>query len=40
MTLAWQEGQSTDGNPDPICNAAPVNIPDPTFRCFTWVVHP
>jgi len=40
LTLAWQEGQATDGNADPICSAAPVNIQDPTFRCATWVVHP
>jgi hypothetical protein len=26
MILAWQEGQATDGQPDPICNVAPVNI--------------
>jgi type IV pilus assembly protein PilV len=40
LTVAWQEGQTTDGNPDPVCSAAPVNIQDPTFRCATWVIHP
>jgi hypothetical protein len=38
LTLAWQEGQATDGNADAIC--ANFNIQDPTFRCFTWIVHP
>jgi type IV pilus assembly protein PilV len=42
MILAWQEGQITDANqaPDPICSAAPVNINDPRFRCFQWILHP
>lgn len=40
LTLAWQEGQQTNGNPDPICSAAPVNIQDPTFRCAIWIIHP
>lgn len=40
VVLAWQEGQQTDGNPDPVCNAAPVNIADPSFRCFNWIINP
>lgn len=40
LTLAWQEGQATDGNADPICSQPPVNIVDPTYRCATWVFHP
>lgn len=40
LVVAWQEGQQTDGNPDPICNVAPVNIADPTFRCFNWIINP
>jgi len=40
LTLAWQEGQTTDGNPDPVCSLQPVNIQDPTYRCATWVFHP
>jgi type IV pilus assembly protein PilV len=40
MILAWQEGQATDGQPDPICNVAPVNIASPQYRCFSWILHP
>lgn len=40
LTLAWQEGQQTDGNADPVCSQPPVNIQDPTYRCATWVFHP
>ncbi len=40
LILAWQEGQATDGQADPICNVAPVNIPNPQFRCFSWILHP
>lgn len=40
LIVAWQEGQATDGNPDPICSVAPVNINDPTFRCFNWIINP
>jgi type IV pilus assembly protein PilV len=40
LTMAWQEGQSTDGQADPICNVAPVNIANPQFRCFSWILHP
>lgn len=40
LTLAWQEGQQTSDDADPICDAAPVNIDDPSFRCATWVLHP
>lgn len=41
MTLAWQEGQATDGNIDQDCAAmADPTIQDPNFRCFTWVLHP
>ena len=40
VILAWQEAQVTDGAPDPICSAAPVNINDPRFRCFRWILHP
>lgn len=40
LILAWQEGQQTDGNADPICNVAPVNIIDPTFKCFNWIINP
>lgn len=38
LTLAWQEGQTTDGAVDPIC--ATLNIADPQFRCMTWLLHP
>lgn len=38
LTLAWQEGQQTDGNADPVC--APVGITEPSVRCATWVLHP
>lgn len=37
LTLAWQEGQTTDGNDDPNC---PVAFGDPSIRCLTWTVHP
>lgn len=40
LILAWQEGQATDNQPDPICNVAPVNIANPQYRCFSWIVHP
>jgi len=40
LTLAWQEGQQTDGAADGICDDAPVNINDPSFRCARWVLHP
>lgn len=42
VILAWQEAQITDANqaPDQICSAAPVNINDPRFRCFRWILHP
>lgn len=41
LVMAWQEGQG-DANQavDPICNAAPVNINNPYFRCFSWILHP
>jgi type IV pilus assembly protein PilV len=38
LTLAWQEGQTTDGTVDPIC--ATLNINDQQFRCMTWLLHP
>lgn len=40
LTLAWQEGQRTSDDADPICDAAPVNINDPSFRCARWVLYP
>ena len=42
VILAWQEAQITDANlaPDPICSVAPVNINDPRYRCFRWILHP
>lgn len=40
LTLAWQEGQQTTADPDPICADPPVNIADPSFRCAVWVLHP
>jgi len=40
MILAWQEGQATDGQADPICNVAPVNIANAQYRCFSWILHP
>jgi hypothetical protein len=45
VILAWQEGQITEdpnqpNNLDPICRVAPVNINDPRFRCFRWILHP
>jgi type IV pilus assembly protein PilV len=41
LIMAWQEGQG-DANQavDPICNAAPVNINNPFYRCFSWILHP
>jgi type IV pilus assembly protein PilV len=38
LTLAWQEGQTTDGAVDPICNG--LGITDVQFRCMTWLLHP
>jgi len=41
LTLAWQEGQSTNNQDDLICAAPPVNITNnPQFRCFSWNLHP
>jgi type IV pilus assembly protein PilV len=37
ITVAWQEGQLTDGQADPNCGQL---INDPTFRCLNWTVHP
>ncbi len=39
ITLAWQEGQMTDGAVDQIC-ANVLNIIDNQYRCFTWILHP
>jgi len=41
LVMAWQEGQADVNQAvDPICNAAPVNIFDPFYRCFAWTLHP
>ena len=40
LIMAWQEGQATDNQPDPICAVAPVNITSPQYRCFSWILHP
>lgn len=37
VTLAWQEGQITNGLPDPDC---PQNLVDVSFRCLSWEMHP
>jgi len=41
LIMAWQEGKGDDNQAaDPICSVAPVNINDPQYRCFSWILHP
>jgi len=40
LVLAWQEGQQRADTVDPLCNNAPVNIADTTFRCSNWIINP